>query len=90
MSPLKDCVEIVWYMHTPGETSSVIIFSRNDGIYLSDKYIVENSTMGCQLTISRVELSDASKYHCEIEISSKGYDEHVPLYTFSKLCLIIF
>jgi len=78
-----------WYLSRPILDGTSTIFSKQHGIYLSDKYSVENSTVGCQLTVKRVELNDTASYICEIQISSRVYEESCELFAFSKLHLIV-
>lgn len=79
---------MTWWVHIPGRDAPTI-FSKYEGIYLSDKYIVENSAVGCQLTVKRLQLNDTATYYCEIRISQTIYDHVAQLFVFSKLCLII-
>ena len=74
---------MIWSKHINSELT-VEIFNAYNGIYRRDKYIVENSTVGCQLTVKHIELNDTANYTCKIKISDRVYPESAQLYAFGK------
>src|SRR6218665_1648347 len=83
ISILKNCLEMIWSKRI-NKRRTVDIFNTYKGIYPSDKYIVENSTVGCLLTVKHIQLNDAANYTCKIMISDTVYTESAQLYAFGK------
>src|SRR5688572_25109114 len=67
VSPSRDCSGMTWYKNIPGESTETI-YHPEDGVDLTDKYIVENSTVGCMLIITNVRFIDAGFFICEKKI----------------------
>lgn len=87
-SPLRTCDSMNWYKSKRG-TKRITIYSDDNGIYLRRKYVVENSTVGCRLTVINVNLNDASDFICEILISQRSYNGTAELFVQSKSSSII-
>lgn len=66
-----------------------IVFTGQSGNYSRAAYIVENSTVGCQLTVRSVRPSDAGTYICELLISNRAVEASAKLLVFGKLYPII-
>src|SRR6218665_285243 len=61
VSPLNGCVEMTWQK---GLGRRGFPINYDDYPSFRGKYILANSTLGCQLTIANVQLTDAAIYHC--------------------------
>jgi len=72
-----------WYRDQPGK-DRFTIYDLYSIIYYYGKYSVENSSLGCQLTVREVKLSDAASYVCQLKISEIVYEASAQLYAFSK------
>ena len=68
---------------TVGQNSSYVRVEN------TDKYSVENSNTGCQLTVKTLELSDIGEFVCTMVVSSIPYERTAFLLVHSKLCPII-
>jgi len=77
-----------WYIDRNGAQRETI-FIGYDGTSPRDKYGVKNSTVGCQLTVKRLELRDAGSVICEIVISESALQRNATIVVSGKLCLII-
>jgi len=84
ISPVGYCVGMNWFKQKVGRGRETISISRF-GNYSRAKYTVMGSRMGCQLTVKRLELNDASSVICEIVISHRTYEGTASLLVFSKL-----
>lgn len=89
VSPLGTCLEMNWYKQLINFRRDIIFTGHNGMSYMTDKYNVRNSTVGCQLTVISVQLSDAGIFKCELVISHISINESARLLVFSKLCTII-
>jgi len=66
VSPMKNCVNMTWY-----QEFELYPFSTWQPIdpkdpSMRDKYIVDNSTLGCQLTVTNVQMIDYGAFKCSI------------------------
>lgn len=69
VSPLKNCVEMTWQRGL-GRWGFPINYDNYPSF--RGKYIVENSTLGCQLTVANVQFYDVAIYECKFMKSFIG------------------
>ena len=84
VSPLRDCAGISW--NTYVQPSNPVTINIQDRVpRRPDKYIIEDSTEGCNLTVKNVEDKDQGGFFCRIFIGTTTIESTGYLTVTSKL-----
>ena len=82
LSTLRNCDSMKWYQFSSNDWSQ-IHFDIHPNI--TNKFIMENSTLGCKLTVRNVQVSDQKDFKCVFKDSA---ERTAGLYVIGKLLII--
>ena len=74
VSPLSDYVYMTWHQEFQDPISNTSWRRIDNDIHpnFTNKFIVENSTLGCKLTVTDVQVDDSGEFRCEFNNSLRG------------------
>ena|SRR6218665_193575 len=71
---LRNCDDMTWHQKVRDPISNTSWRRIDNNIHpnFTNKFIVENSTYGCKLTVTNVQFDDNGDFMCEYENSVQG------------------